>query len=262
MQRKNLLFSSFVTLVIAFFLLHRFFIKTPGRLEIVASYCAYPVMVLQSAFLKSFHHYFQKNRDITALQKEIQLLQNEKEALQAHVIALENTREFVQETAELVKFKKRYEMENAQLCQIIMKRCNDKEQVLFVNAGAKQGIVLDQVAVYKNCLVGKVIQVFPHYSKIATVFDKQCKVAVAAVKSKTEGIYEGANQQEYGKLQHVDLLKKVFEQEQLYSSGQGTIFPKGFLVGEVVSFEPDGLHYSVKIKPALDISELAYCYLL
>ena len=56
--------------------------------------------------------------------------------------------------------------------------------------------------------------------------------------------------------------KKLFEKEKIYSSGQGTVFPKGFLVGEIESFEPSGLYYAIKIKLALNIAELEYCYLI
>lgn len=262
LQEKNVILSSFITVIIVFFLAHRLFVKTPGRLEVVISYCAYPVMLMQNSIIKPVKNHLQKNTDIHLLQKEIKTLKKEQEDLRAEVIELEASKEFVQETKELVAFKKRYEAENAQLCQIIMQRFNQKEQVIFINAGAKDGIIADMVAVYKNTLVGKVAEVFPHYSKVITIADPQCKIAVYCARSKTEGIYEGTSNQEFGKLAHVDRLKKVFEQEKIYSSGKGTVFPRGFLVGEIQSFEPSGLYYAIKIKPALNIAELEYCYLI
>jgi rod shape-determining protein MreC len=262
LQEKNIILSSFITVVIVFFLSHRLFVKTPGRLETVASYCAYPAMLVQNSIMRPFKKRSQKNNNIALLQNEVQVLKQKQEALQSKIIELEASKEFVQKTKELIKFKERYESANAQLCQVIMRRFNQKEQVLFVNAGSRDGIIPDMVAVYKNSIVGKVTEVFPHYSKVVTITDSQCKIAVYCARSKTEGIYEGVNNQLFGNLAHVDRLKKIFEHEKIYSSGQGTVFPKGFLVGEIESFEPSGLYYAIKIKPALNITELEYCYLI
>jgi cell shape-determining protein MreC len=58
---------------------------------------------------------------------------------------------------------------------------------------------------------------------------------------------------------HLDTLK---EGDLVISQGEGLIFPRGFGLGRVKSYELDGVQYHVTIEPLLDVSTLTFCLLL
>lgn len=260
--KKNIFLTIITGLVLLFFLIHRGFVHTPGRLEAMVSSCMYPFLLVQNRIITPLQQKIIHRKNLKELQETVQDLQQENQDLLAQVAALQASELFAQETKELITFKERYKTDKAHLCQIIQKRLTSREQVLFVDAGSKHGIVKDMAAVYKNNIIGKVVHVYPRYSQVLLVTDARCKVAVYCSITKTEGLYQGANTNEYALLTHVDRLKKIKEKEKIVSSGQGTIFPRGFTLGTIESFVPQGVHYHIKIQPAIDSSSLKYCYLI
>lgn len=259
---RRIIFSSFILVITTFFLIHRVFVKDPGRLELVASYGLYPLIKLQQYVVYPVMSSFTNRTNYQTLQQQYQSLQEERDSLQQQVIELQASKFFMETTQELQEFRKRYEMHNAVLAQVIARRLNDREQILLLDVGQKQGIQKDQPVVWKNGIVGKVDQVYPYYSKIITVADKQCHVTAYCDKTQTVGIVQGNNKTEQLQLCFVDHLKTLKPDDTIYSSGQGTIFPRGFLLGTLEQFQVQGVHYQAFVKPAVNLQELEYCYVL
>ena len=61
---------------------------------------------------------------------------------------------------------------------------------------------------------------------------------------------------------HVGRLKKVKIGDLLISSGKGLVFPQGFLLGKIISAQPNGMHFDIIVEPVVDVSSIEYCYLL
>lgn len=262
LSSKNFLFSSFVAIVLIFFIGHRVFVKTPGTLETVASYCVYPLLVLQKTCVTPIQYFIKDKKTVEQLDGIIKDLELEKESLKAKLIEQAALLQFNQELQEIQNFKERYDTKNAQLGHIIMRRFTAQEQSFFIDIGLHHGIKPDMAVVYKNHILGKVEQVYPYYSKVLSITDKRCKISAYCEKSLTQGILQGSNNLQLFELAHVDRLKKLVEEDQIFSSGEGTVFPKGFLLGVIQSFEPEGVHYRITVKPALDFSTIAYCYVM
>jgi rod shape-determining protein MreC len=250
----------FVTLI--FFITHHLIIKAPGTIETVSSYFLYPVFIVQKKITTPFKIYFKNKREQQDLYQKYTELKNENESLESRITELEASKEFLASIDPLIRFKAKYDTDAAHLSQVIFKRISDKEHIFLVNNGSVHGIVKDMVAVYKNNLIGKVIDVYPYYSTVMLVTDKRCKVSVYCSWIKTKGILQGANSSEYITLTHVDRLKKLRKKELLLSTGDGTIFPQGFRLGTIESFEPEGVHYKVTVAPSFDPYDIEYCYLL
>jgi len=262
LTEKNVLFSSFVTIALMFFMGHRVFVKNPGTLELVASYCVYPFLMIQKNFIQPVQYFLTHKKTVTQLNAIIKDLTLEKESLKAQLIEQEALFQFNNSIEEIKNFKARYDTKHALLGHIIMRRFTAQEQSFFIDIGSSQGVVADMAVVYKNHILGKVEQVYPYYSKVLSITDRRCKISAYCAKSKTQGILQGSNTLESFELTHVDRLKKLIEQEEIFSSGEGTVFPKGFLLGAIDSFEPEGVHYRITVKPALDFSTIEYCYVM
>jgi rod shape-determining protein MreC len=245
-----------------FFMAHRFFFFAPGILEQGASLIMYPFLRLQNMIVKPVQCFLTDRHSIAQLEKTVVRLRAEKKDLLAEVIALHSTIWYQENIKELIDFSARYTADSLPCAQIIMKQFSDYEHSFLIDYGSVHGAEVDMVAVYKNCILGRVCQVYPYYSKVICVSDPLCKIPVYCNRSHAKGIYEGMLNEYAGALQYVSHLDTLELDELVISSGEGVIFPQGFAVGKIHCFELASLHYDVVVKPLLSLKEIEYCCLL
>lgn len=244
------------------FLTHRVLFFSPGAFEYYSSYLMYPILVVQKSVVVPVKSFFQKRKSVSDLETQLHDLQKEREVILAQNIELQGMISFAQDTKELMDFKERYECDNAALAQILVKNFSEQAHYFLIDKGSRTGIQKDMAVVYKNVLVGKINEVYPHYSKVVLVTDQACKVAAYCSTSKATGIYQGCNEEWAAHLNHVSHLSQLEEGEMILSSGDGLIFPRGFGLGKVKSFQTHGLFHEVTIEPLLDLRSLSYCYVV
>lgn len=261
--RLRTLLGSLIVLILAFFIINRFLYSALGFVETGASLVLYPLVKTQHVVATQLQKMLTKRKKNSELKMLIFDLQEKNSTLLAENVALQATAEYHEATQELIKFKAQYTVESpAILTQIIMKQFSDHEHFFLVDCGSSHGITVDMVAVYKNCLVGRVTHVYPLHSRVSLITDVGCKVAAYCRASKSRGILEGRNDKDHTLLQFVSHLHQLKEQDFVISSGEGLIFPQGFGLGRIDSYSLDGLQYIINVKPLLNFDELAYCYLI
>ena len=157
--------------------------------------------------------------------------------------------------------RERYRYSDALGAKVMQRLLNDEQQVLLVDAGSRAGVTVGMVAVYNNCLVGKVSHVYPLYSKITLLTDSSCNIASYCATSGIHGVHEGAMKSDMTYLTHIHHYDLIHEGELVLSSGQGIIFPDGFALGRIVSIENDGLWKKATVRPVLDVERITYCIL-
>ena len=258
--KKIVIFLSSITLVI--FLIQRALFFSPGALEYYSSYVVYPILVLQLQVSTPVKSYFEKKRSIQELEQKLLDVQQERETLLAQNIELQGMISFAQDTQELVEFKQGYNGTPAILSQVLVKNLSEQSQFFLIDKGAQAGVCKDMVVVYKDCLIGKVTDVYPHYSKVLLVTDKECHVAASCSETGARGIHSGLNSSTGTVLEFVSHLDTLKEGDLLISYGEGLIFPRGFALGRVKSFELDGVQHRVTIEPLLDLNKLTHCLVL
>ena len=247
---------------ILFFLIHFFIFPFNFFVHATVSVISYPVIFVQEKIVSPLRSYVARRKRQKYFEKLLVGLQKENERLFSENIELHATAQYQKDTAELVQFKKRYDFADAVIAQIVFRQINDDSQFVLLNKGSFQGITKDMVAVYKNNLVGKIVQVYPFYSKLILISNRSCKVAAHCAKTRASGIHAGQNDSECSMLQRVSHLCKVNKGDLVLSSGEGLIFPQGFALGKVASVAPDGLYLSVSVKPQIDVNSLNYCCLI
>lgn len=261
-RERNILLSVFIVVGVLFFFVHHIVVKEAGVLERWTSCWTCPLLVVQNKILAPWKNVASLFNNATVLRNQISTLQDENNDLRARIIADEAVDVFAEKTKELREFEKRYDSEQARLCQIILHRFTQQEHAFFIEGGTKQGVAVDMVAVYKNMIIGKVVHAYPHYSKVLAVTDKGCKVSACCTQTKTAGIFQGCGSSENALLLHVDRLKTIKEGDLVVSSGEGTVFPGGFGLGTVVSYMPNGVYYDVRVAPLVSAQDLDYCYVM
>ncbi len=239
----------------AWFFNNAFFVSTKN-------YLIAPFLYAQSSTsnaISSWGAHFKNKHDLTS---ELSFYKKRSQELQGKVVALKAEQIFNKDTEELIEYKKQYQIADAQLARVLFKHCDDQEHFFLIGLGSNNQIKVDSSVVYKNCLLGKIIEVQPSYSKVRLITDRHCKVAVFCTNTKTPGIYEGTCSKESAVLNHVSHMQQLEVGDTLLSAGEGLIFPYGFGVGIIESFEQKGIQYEVKVKPLLDSMEIDYCYVI
>lgn len=251
-----------VSCCLLLFVAHRVAFFKPGIIEHYSSYLMYPILVVQNSVVAPIKTFFQKRKSVSELETQLKDLQSERDTILAQNIELQGMISFAQDTQELLEFKERYETHQTSLAQVLVKNFSEQAHYFLIDKGSRAGIQKDMAVVYKNVLIGKIHEVYPHYSKVVLVTDQSCKVAAFCADSKATGIYQGCNEAWIAHLNHVSHLSQLEEGEMILSSGDGLIFPRGFGLGKVKSFATQGLFYDVTIEPLLDLRSLSYCYVV
>lgn len=250
--------------IICFFVAHHSKEAVPGVAETIFSCALYPFLLFQYSLVHPVQELQQKWQQFGSLYEQFQVVQEERDALRAQLLALQAQYDWYEETEEVREFARNYEQQHAIIGRILLKQFTSNGHFFLVDAGSLGGVEKDTAVVYKNCLLGRVTDVYPYFCKVIVITDPRCKVAAYCSTTKTQGIYEGTASLTDGSLTHVDHLATLQEQDQLLSSGEGLIFPRGFGLGTIAAFsKPEGaMQYTVEVKPLVDLSSLAYCYIL
>lgn len=228
----------------------------------VVSVLIYGCVRVQSFFAQPIVSLCNSMRSMKVLREDIERLTIHNQQLTAELIALQGKQEFIHETKELIEFQRRYDEYYKILAQVLLKQFSHYGHFFLLDVGSKHGVVPDMIAVVKNCLIGRVSEVFPYYCKVTLITDRACKVAVFCAKMKTEGIYEGSSADQAGQLAHVSHFEKLEQNDLLITSGQGLVFPRGFGVGKIECFQVHDVYHQVIVKPLLDLGAVSYCYLM
>lgn len=229
-----------------------------------SSYIIYPVVRLQHMIIHPLKRWVERKNAIQQLGVMVEKYQKQNHDLLAEIIASQASLHHCNDIKELVEFQKRYEQMPALFAQILTRQFSDEAHFFLIDRGANAQVEVDMVALYKNCLVGRVVEVYPWYSKVLLVTDHQCKVPAVSVINNARGIYTGVNTIVQGSFQYVSHLEKLNLDELIISSGEGLVFPKGFGLGKIKAFEVNNTDYTytVSVEPLLDLRAIEYCYLV
>lgn len=245
------------------FALHRGIrVTEPSTWEEISSYITYPCICASRAVtdpIMGWLHERALTRNL--LMRHKQLLEDY-ENLQLAYIHARSLYDMHDDLRDLITYSAQEHEEKGRIAQIMIRHIADQSHYYLVDAGSAHGIEQDMVALYKNCIVGRVTHVYPYYCKVVLVTDALCKIAAYCSETKATGIHEGLNTTNTTTLRHVSHLARVQDGDLILSSGEGLIFPRGYAIGNVSSYSHDGLLYSISIKPLLDFNTLQYCSLV
>lgn len=242
------------------FLTHRLFFPSFGMAERCMSYILYPFLKIHATMTHSLQQQAHERKHVHILKDELESLYVQHDVLKGRVMQLEAEHRFWQETHEMIDFAARYNVEKKDIAKVLMFCCNQHEDVIFIDGGKNKNFVKDDIVVYNQTLIGRVIEVYPWYSKIVLVTDIRCRIA-AEVSAGVTGISCGKNNKNL-ELCFVPHFKTVQVGDVVTSTGQGLMYPQGFALGVVSDVKTDLVSHTIQIKPAFDIEQVPYVYVL
>jgi rod shape-determining protein MreC len=244
-----------------------------------SSCCLYPLLRVQQLCVEPISRWMNRSVSIAELETTIENLQKKYDDLCAENVALKGMHQYADETRELRTFNKRYTQKSGCVAQVLARHFSLNNQFFLLNAGGAHGIKKDMVALHCNAIVGKVVEVYPWYCKVSLITDVDCKVAALCrsygakglpysakaskgLQKNVSGIHEGANDISRTNMRYVSHLDIVHVGDDVLSSGEGLVFPKGFSLGKVISADKGELFYTIVVQPSLDLQTLCYCTLI
>ena len=117
---------------------------------------------------------------------------------------------------------------------VIGRNANYWRQQLIIGRGSAHGIKVDDVVMGVGGLVGRVVEVTPHTSRVLLISDYSSQVGVMLTRTRDMGYLQGGGSQEAV----MDFLEKVPDVQVgdiVTTSPVSHIFPPGFPVGKVKS---------------------------
>lgn len=258
---RTYLFYLLLIFFVSFFLVRSFFTPLVEGIKTVSSYFVVNTLMVINYCGKPIQNYISERNDLNQLKKKFDELSIAYEQIQQDYIALSSERRYERESAEIIAFKNRYLNNKGIVASIILRSFADHGHFMYVNVGSKQGVEENMVALFNNCILGRVSAVYPWHSTITLITDKSCKVAAYCAKTNAKGIHEGTNDF-ITQLAYVDHLALVQEGDTIISSGQGLIFPQGFGLGRIAAIAQEGLVQKVVVERIVDMRTIDYCVLI
>jgi rod shape-determining protein MreC len=243
-----------------FFIFHRFFFASSGMIEQVASYVMYPFLKVQTTVAKSIQHQTEYKKLVDELHQEIDVMIIQQELLKQRIAQLESQQIFTLQTRELIEFSERFDLGKMSLSRVLLQYSCPQEDVLFIDGGKNRNYQKDDIVIYKNALVGRIIEVYPWYSKVALITDQRCKVS-CVIGADAHGISCGKNNTVL-ELNFIPHYKQVMVGDLAISSGHGLVFPQGFVVGVVESITTDLVSHYIKLQTYFDYSQIEYVHVI
>ena len=126
---------------------------------------------------------------------------------------------------------------------------------VFINRGAHDGIRRDMAVITPEGIVGKIVEVFPRAAEIQLINDRDSGVGAMFVASGTHGIVKGTGESD-PEMAYIEKDAKVHVGDEIITSGDDRIFPKGLAIGVVADDEPGNPFQIIHIRPAAHLDGL------
>ncbi len=143
------------------------------------------------------------------------------------------------------------------VAQVIAQDVSSEFRMIRINKGSEQGVEAGMAAVSLEGIVGRIIRVGKKYADILTILDSSSAIDAVLQRNRVRGVIEGLGENLLS-MKYLRRTDDVVEGDLIVSSGIGGLFPKGLLLGKVVSVKKKtyGISQAVEVSPSVDFNKL------
>lgn len=142
------------------------------------------------------------------------------------------------------------------VARVIGKDPSQGGQNMTIDKGIKSGIGRDATIITSDGVVGRVISASDYFSVVQLIIDSQSAVGFIVRSSRRLGILKGTGSAEL-EMVFIDDDNDIKQGDELITSGQDQIYPKGIPLGVVLSVGPrQGNFKVVRIRPSVNFGRL------
>ncbi|HKE82190.1 MAG TPA: rod shape-determining protein MreC [Vicinamibacterales bacterium] len=129
-------------------------------------------------------------------------------------------------------------------------------RTITIDKGTGDGIAQDMAVISPAGIVGRVVLPTPRASKVQLLIDRDAAAGALLERSRAQGVLVGMGTDRL-RLDHVPGTAEIKVGDRVVTSGIEGIYPKGFPIGQIESFERHaGQLTDVMIRPAVEFSNL------
>jgi len=130
-------------------------------------------------------------------------------------------------------------------------------RTVLIDRGDKGGVAATMPVLNAAGVVGRVVWTSPNFAKVLLLTDHNSGVDVLVQRTRARGVVQGAGR-DLLKLKYLLHSEEVRPGDKLITSGVEGVFPKGLLVGYVLSAKATdkGVFLDVEARPAVDFNRL------
>lgn len=183
------------------------------------------------------------------------LLEERVDYLTGELVRLREVEEENKALRALLEFKRKQPYTGV-VARVIGRDLHHWNQSILINKGGADGVVKEAPVVSARGVVGKVIEVAPHLSRVLLIIDRTSGVGGVLQGSRQAGIVEGAGGTCV--MKYLPRRLPISPGEIVLTSGLGRIYPPGLLIGTITSvYEQEfGLFKSADLEPATHFDRL------
>lgn len=142
------------------------------------------------------------------------------------------------------------------IARVIGRDPTQSHQSVTINKGRAHGVQPDAAIITPEGIVGRVIYAGNYSAIVQLILDSQSGVGVLVMPNRRLGIVKGNGGTELD-LDYIDDDSEIKEGDQMITSGDDRIYPKGLPVGVITSVGPRrGMFKTVRIRPKADLGRL------
>ncbi len=220
-----------------------------------------PVQKIISKTSNFFKNGFKKLATMSGNADRKYELETETFLLKNKIVKQQNIINVFKQKLEIVSdFKKsNISDENPIIADIIGYDASNFRKSIIIDVGKKQGVSVDDVAVFGNALVGRISAAGRSSCRVTLIADPASNVPSRFIESRTQGIVQGTADGTCI-MKYVPRQTEVYKTDEIISSGIGGIFPKNLFIGSVVEVKQKNanLFKSIKVQPRVDISRIEH----
>lgn len=143
------------------------------------------------------------------------------------------------------------------VAQVIAQDILPEFRTIRINKGQDAGIERGMAVLTHEGIVGRVFRVDRAYADVLTLLDSSSNVAALVQRNRSRGVVEG-HTDNLLRMKHVRRTDDIRVGDIVVSSGIGSVFPKGLVLGSVINVKKKnyGITQTVEVYPSVDFSKL------
>lgn len=235
--------------------------RTAGNEETLFHSAADPVVSFVNGITDTVSDFFTRVFSPSAIQSENKELKNKVAAYERELLLYEEMSRENARLQELLDYVQQNENMRFLTACVTVRSLNPYVDSLTLNVGTRHGVE-EQIPVVSGLgLVGHVTEVGNSWCKVHTLMNDEMRISVMVERTRDEGTLGGLilnNGEAVGiKLYYLPENADIAVGDRIITSGIGGKYPKGILIGEVVSLpQEENAAYDACVYPTVDFSHL------
>ena len=201
-------------------------------------------------------------RDVWSNYFALQEIRRENESLREEVsklrVGLQQERALAEQTRtlqQLLDLRSSTRLSTA-AADVIAGGASPDFRTITIDKGTSDGIAPDMAVISPVGVVGRIVLPTPRAAKVQLLIDRDAAAGALVERSRAQGVLVGTGTDRM-RLDHVPGTADIKIGDRVVTSGIEGIYPKGFAIGQIESFERRaGEFTAVMIRPAVEFSNL------